>query len=127
MHGHIHRFTPEPIILMDGDFRVGRWTVEPKLNSISGEGRVSRVEPKVMQVLERLAQHPHEVVTKEQLLSAVWPGTFVTEDVLTRGISEQRTAFGDASRQSQVIQTIPKSGYRLIAPLERAERHAAAG
>ena len=124
---HTGRFTPEPIIPMDGDFRIGRWTVEPKLNSISGDGRASRVEPKVMQVLERLAQHPHEVVTKEQLLSAVWPGTFVTEDVLTRAISELRKVFGDNSRQSQVIQTIPKSGYRLIAPLERTERRAAAG
>ena len=86
---------------MDGDFRIGRWTVEPKLNSISVDGRTSRVEPKVMQVLERLALHPHEVVTKEQLLSAVWPGTFVTEDVLTRAISELRKVFGDDSRQSK--------------------------
>ncbi len=122
---HTGRFTPEPIIPMDGDFRIGRWTVEPKLNSISGDGRASRVEPKVMQVLERLAQHPHEVVTKEQLLSAVWPSTFVTEDVLTRAISELRKVFGDNPSEPQVIQTIPKRGYRLIAPLERAARTAA--
>jgi DNA-binding winged helix-turn-helix (wHTH) protein/tetratricopeptide (TPR) repeat protein len=112
---------------MDGDFRIGPWTIEPKLNTISGGGRTLRLEPKVMQVLVLLAQHSHELVTKKQLMSAVWPDTFVTEDVLTRAISELRKAFGDDSRQSRVIQTIPKSGYRLIAPLERIQRIAAKG
>jgi TolB-like protein len=112
---------------MDGDFRVGRWRVEPKLNSVSFDGRTTRLEPKVMQVLLRLADRPREVISKERLIGAVWPDAFVTEDVLTRAISELRKVFEDDSRKPHVIQTIPKSGYRLIASVERIQQPVAAG
>lgn len=103
---------------MEGNFRVGKWFIEPTLNSISANGGTRRVEPKVMQVLVRLAERPGAVLPKEQLLRAVWPDIFVTEDVLTRSISELRKAFQDDSRAPRFIQTIPKGGYRLIAPVE---------
>lgn len=54
-----------------------------------------RIEPKVMAVLELLARTPREVVTRTVLLDTVWAGTVVTEEVLTRCISELRSAFGD--------------------------------
>ncbi len=103
---------------MEGNFRVGEWLIEPTLNSISANGGTRRLEPKVMQVLVCLAERPSAVLPKEQLLRAVWPDTFVTEDVLTRSISELRKAFQDDSRAPRFIQTIPKGGYRLIAPVE---------
>ena len=74
-----------------------------------------RLEPKVMQVLVCLAEHQGELVTKEQLIRAVWADTFVTDDVLTRCISELRKALNDDPKQPRFIETIPKSGYRLIA------------
>jgi TolB-like protein len=70
-----------------------------------------------MQVLVLLAAHAGQVVAKERLIQTVWPDTFVTDDVLTRAISELRRVFGDDARDSRFIQTIPKSGYRLIAPV----------
>src|SRR6185295_4464212 len=70
-----------------------------------------------MHVLVCLAEHPGEVVAKEHLIRTVWPDTFVTDDVLTRSISELRRVFGDDAKEPRVIQTIPKSGYRLIAGL----------
>jgi TolB-like protein/Flp pilus assembly protein TadD len=68
-----------------------------------------------MQVLVLLAAHAGQVVAKARLIQTVWPGTFVTDDVLTRAISELRRVFGDDPKESRFIQTIPKSGYRLIA------------
>jgi len=103
---------------VEGNFRVGEWLIEPTLNSISANGDAKRLEPKIMQVLVCLAERPGALAPKEQLLRAVWPDIFVTEDVLTRSISELRKAFHDDSRAPRFIQTIPKGGYRLIAPVE---------
>jgi adenylate cyclase len=99
------------------DLRVGSWVVTPSLNSIASQGRTARLEPKVMEVLVCLAQHPGDTVSKEQLFQAVWPRTVVTEDVLKRCIAELRRAFGDDAREPHIIETISKRGYRLVAPV----------
>lgn len=101
---------------MQNGFHVGdSHQVEPPLNSVTGPAGTVRLEPKVMQVLVLLAAHAGQVVTKERLMRTVWPDAFVTDDVLTRAISELRRVFGDDAKESRFIQTIPKSGYRLIA------------
>jgi DNA-binding winged helix-turn-helix (wHTH) protein/tetratricopeptide (TPR) repeat protein len=102
---------------MDAEFHIGSWRVQPRLNTVSMQNESVRLEPKAMQVLVHLAEHAGEVVPKERLFSAVWPGTFVTDDVLTRAISGLRRIFCDDPKAPQVIQTIPKMGYRLIAPI----------
>ena len=101
---------------MQGDFRLGSWQVSPQLNSLSCDGKSIRLEPKVMQVLLCLVD-TGEVVSKERLMRAVWPDTFVTDDVLVRSISELRKAFDDDAKNPQFIQTIPKGGYRLLVPV----------
>ncbi|MCI0408904.1 MAG: winged helix-turn-helix domain-containing protein, partial [Acidobacteria bacterium] len=106
---------------MKGDFQTGRWRVEPELNQVASDGKTVHLEPKVMQVLVRLAERAGEVVSKQDLFSAVWPDTFVTDDVLTRAVSELRKALGDAGRPPQIIQTVPKRGYRLLMPVERVD------
>lgn len=103
---------------MDRDFHVGEWLVEPALNAVCRNGETVRLQPKVMNVLVCLAQHAGEPVSKEQLLSLVWGDTFVGDDVLKRSISELRRAFQDDVQAPSVIQTIPKRGYRLVAPVQ---------
>jgi TolB-like protein/DNA-binding winged helix-turn-helix (wHTH) protein/Tfp pilus assembly protein PilF len=101
---------------LQNGFHVGdSHQVEPSLNSVTGPVGTIRLEPKVMQVLVLLAAHAGQVVAKERLIQTVWPDAFVTDDVLTRAISELRRVFGDDAKESRFIQTIPKSGYRLIA------------
>ena len=98
------------------DFRVGGWLVRPCLNRVADEaGRVTQVQPKIMDVLVLLSGSPGEVVTKERLLGTVWAGTHVTEHVLSRAISELRKIFDDDAQRPRFIETIPKVGYRLIA------------
>jgi Tol biopolymer transport system component/DNA-binding winged helix-turn-helix (wHTH) protein len=110
-----------------GDFRIGDWLIHPGVNSMERDGATVHLEPKVMQVLVALASEPGEVVTREHLRSVVWPDVFVGEDVLIRAISEIRRAFSDDPRVPHTIETIPKVGYRLIAPISQAPTGSAVG
>src|SRR6516162_9089869 len=102
-----------------GTFTVGEWTVLPELNSLERNGRMVRLEPKVMQVLMVLCEHCGHVVSKEQIFHRVWSDTFVSDEVLTRAASELRKVFEDSPQQPKYIQTIPKGGYRLVATVVR--------
>ena len=110
---------------MRSDFRIGHWLVRPELNTVVTAGRETRVEPKVMEVLVYLAECAGQVVQRETLIRDVWGDTFVTDAALTRCIAELRRLFDDDVRDPPVIQTIAKSGYRLIAavgPVDPANR-----
>ncbi|HVJ11073.1 MAG TPA: winged helix-turn-helix domain-containing protein [Burkholderiales bacterium] len=97
--------------------RIGEWTVEPALNRLSAGERVVKVEPKAMEVLTHLAARPGEVVSRDALLAEVWRGVVVGDDALTQVVIKLRKALGDGSESPSYIQTIPKRGYRLIAPV----------
>jgi DNA-binding winged helix-turn-helix (wHTH) protein len=103
---------------MNSPFYMGSWLVEPLLNRISTNGEVVHLEPKVMQALLHLSEHPGSLVPKNDLLKAVWPDAFVTDDVLTRCVFELRKALRDNPRSPQYIQTVHKRGYQLIAPIK---------
>jgi len=111
---------------VEGDFRIGEWLVSPALNQISSNGKSARVEPKAMQVLLQLAG-TEGVVNKDRLISAVWPDVFVTDDVLPGCIATLRRAFADDARKPKVIETIPKSGYRLLLPVEKCNGNVGRG
>jgi len=102
---------------MAREFRVGDWLVEPDLNRITRADRMVQVEPRVLEVLVCLASRPGEVFPKDKIIPLVWADTYVTDEVLTYSISELRKAFGDDARNPRIIQTIPRKGYRLIAPV----------
>jgi DNA-binding winged helix-turn-helix (wHTH) protein len=102
---------------MAREFQVGEWLIEPDLNRINKAGRITSVEPKVLEVLVCLAHHPGEVLSKEQIVKIVWPDTYVGEGTLSYSISELRKAFCDDAKDPRIIETIPRKGYRLIAPV----------
>jgi DNA-binding winged helix-turn-helix (wHTH) protein/TolB-like protein/Tfp pilus assembly protein PilF len=102
--------------------QVGDWTVEPALFQLSAKGQTVKLEPKAMSVLVYLAARPGEVVSREALLSAVWPGVVVGDDSVTQVVIKLRKALGDAAENPAYIQTIAKGGYRLVAPVARPER-----
>ena len=107
---------------MQEAFKIGDWLVRPPHNTISTADQEIRVEHKAMEVLLQLASHPGELVTKRDLHRTVWDGAFVTDEVLTNSIWELRKAFGDDARKPRFIETIPRKGYRLIAPVEVLEK-----
>jgi DNA-binding winged helix-turn-helix (wHTH) protein/TolB-like protein/Tfp pilus assembly protein PilF len=99
--------------------QVGDWSVEPALNQLSRAGNAQKLEPKAMAVLLYLAERPREVVRRETLLAALWPGAVVGDDSLTQAIIKLRKALGDSAESPLYIQTIAKGGYRLVAPVAR--------
>ena len=70
-----------------------------------------------MEVLMALAARAGQVVSREELLAAVWPGVVVGDEALTQSIIKLRRALGDNPRAPSYIETISKRGYRLIAPV----------
>jgi len=106
---------------LSAGFWVGEWLAEPTLNRISRDGDDVAVEPKVMEVLVCLASHPGRAVTKDHFFETLWEGMVVTDDSLSRCISELRKHFGDDSRDPRYIETIRKTGYRLLAPVTLRE------
>ena len=99
--------------------RIGDWSVEPDLHQLRSAGRTVKLEPKAMAVLLHLARRAGQVVSREALLSEVWPGVIVGDDSLTQVVIKLRKALGDDPEQPAYIQTITKKGYRLIASVRR--------
>src|SRR5690606_12579298 len=81
-----------------------------------GEGR-SRPH-QALQVLVVLVERQGVVVTRDVLFEQVWPDTMPTDDVLTQAITQLRKAFGDDREAPRYIETISKTGYRLLAPAQ---------
>jgi Tol biopolymer transport system component/DNA-binding winged helix-turn-helix (wHTH) protein len=75
------------------------------------------LEPKAFDVLVHLIEHRDRIVAKDELLEAVWTGTFVTPNVLTRAVAQVRKGLGDESDNARFIETVAKRGYRFIAPV----------
>jgi len=99
--------------------QIGEWVVEPMRNRIRLGDEEVQLEPKVMEVLLCLAKRPGQTVPKDQFMEEVWRDTVVTDDVLSRCISQLRKVFDDDPQDPSYIETIRKTGYRLVASVER--------
>jgi eukaryotic-like serine/threonine-protein kinase len=103
------------------DFIVGDWLVRPILGQASRDGEVVHLEPKVMDVLVFLVRNQGEVLSRQALTDAVWPGTFVEDQAVTRAVWRLRQALG--WQKDDVLETIPKRGYRLTVPVVAVPNH----
>lgn len=99
--------------------RVGDCTVDIALREvIRADGTKTRITAKSMAVLVLLVEHAGQVVSREALLESVWAGTLPTDDVVTQAVTQLRKALGHRSDASAYVETIPKSGYRLLVEVE---------
>jgi DNA-binding winged helix-turn-helix (wHTH) protein len=102
-------------------FRVGDWLVEPTLNRLSRGDRVVRLDLKAMELLVFLAGHAGEMLSKQRLVDSVWQVEAIADGTLTHAVAQLRKSLGDNARSPTYIETIPKRGYRLIAPVRTSE------
>ena len=77
--------------------------------------------PKAFAVLRYLVEHVGRLVTQDELLEAVWPDTFVQPEVLKYQIADIRGKLGDRARNPLFIETLPRRGYRFVAPVTEGE------
>jgi TolB-like protein/DNA-binding winged helix-turn-helix (wHTH) protein/Tfp pilus assembly protein PilF len=99
-------------------FRVGQWRVDPALNEISRDGTTLKLEPRTMRVLVCLAERAGEVVSVSQLLDTVWKDLVVTQYSVYQAVAALRRTLGDDPKAPSYIASVPRRGYRLVAPID---------
>ena len=100
---------------MTGPFVVGQWQVTPDDLTVRDSSQHHRLRPKDMAVLQVLAASAPNVVTRTTLIDAVWPRGFVDPAVLNNAVSRLRKVLKNG--QQEIIETIPRQGYRLLLPV----------
>src|ERR1035438_7743227 len=95
-------------------YRIGDAEVDPVGGCIRRDGKELYLRPKSLGVLLVLIERRDEVVSKQDLMSAVWGDVAVAEDVLVGCIMEIRKTLGDHARHPRFLRTVPKVGYRLV-------------
>src|SRR5215468_2098402 len=105
-------------------FRFEGYTLDLARSSLRTADRDLELRPKSFEVLRYLLENAERIVTKEELMKAIWPDVIVTDQVLTHCVSEVRQAIGDDDQA--IIKTIPRRGYRFAAPVLRLAANAAA-
>jgi predicted ATPase len=78
--------------------------------------------PRPFAVLRYLVENPQRLVTHDELLEALWPETYVQPQILRTYVLELRKLLGDDAASPQFIETIPKRGYRFLAPVTHADK-----
>src|SRR5271156_4348646 len=94
-------------------YRFVEFVLDPSRRTLSRVDSLVSLTPKAFDVLHFLVQNPNRLVTKEDLLKAVWGDTIVEEGNLTQYISHLRKALGDNSEDSRLIVTIARKGYQF--------------
>jgi DNA-binding winged helix-turn-helix (wHTH) protein/TolB-like protein/Flp pilus assembly protein TadD len=108
-------------------YRFGPFQLDPGEQILTREGKPIPLTGKAFQTLLALVEKSGHTVTKDELLSKVWPDTFVEEITLSQNISTLRKALSDDKSDSKYIQTVPRRGYRFVAPvIQERESHSTA-
>ncbi len=94
---------------------INQWKLLPQEYRIYQGRNKYELQPKCSQLLAYLAERPGQVVTKETLLASIWEDRIVSDDVLTTCIRKLRKVLNDDAKCPDVIETINKKGYRMIA------------
>ena len=98
-------------------FTLGEWSVDPILGTITRGGDAIRLEPRTMRLLVCLAERSGEVVSADDLLDRVWPNVIVTPDSVYQAVAALRRLLGDDPKNPRYVVTVPKQGYRMVAPI----------
>jgi pimeloyl-ACP methyl ester carboxylesterase/DNA-binding winged helix-turn-helix (wHTH) protein len=106
-------------------YRFDRFELDLARHELRADGAVRQVEPQVFDLLAHLAARAGELVTRDELVAAVWSGRIVSESAIDARISAARAAIDDDGRRQAMIRTVPRRGFRLVVQVERATVEAA--
>ena len=98
-------------------YQFGEFTLDSLRGCVFKAAKEIKLRPKVYEILKYLLERPGQLVSKQELMKAVWPDSFVTDDSLVQGTLELRRALDD--RDQQLLKTIPRRGYVFTAEVIR--------
>ncbi|MCX6611055.1 MAG: transcriptional regulator, partial [Acidobacteria bacterium] len=101
--------------------KFGPFVLDTQNRSLSRGKDFINLSPKAFDALELLVKARGQLLTKQEMMTALWPATYVEEANLTTTISVIRKALGDEDKERKYIQTVSKTGYRLIAEVQEAK------
>ncbi len=101
-------------------FEFGPFRFEPSEHWLRRDGQAISLAPKAFELLVLLVENDGRLVSKDQIMRALWPSSFVEEANLTVAISVLRKVLGRGADGSQYIETVPKKGYRFAAAVTQA-------
>ena len=93
--------------------------LDPRAGRVWRDDDPVDLRPRAWQLLRHLAEHPGQLLTRDELLDAVWSDAVVGEGSLTQTIRELRIALEDDARHPRLIETVHRRGYRFIATVRR--------
>tara|TARA_R110002167_G_scaffold124556_2_gene304051 strand:- start:105 stop:1718 length:1614 start_codon:yes stop_codon:yes gene_type:complete len=96
-------------------YRFGAFDLDPTIYELRRQGKTVALEPQVFNVLWHLMQNRDRIVSKDDLIEAVWDGRAVSDTTLSSRIFALRRAVGDTGERQNVIRTIPRRGFRFVA------------
>src|SRR5690606_26474888 len=103
-----------PMGELGGGFRIGDCEVRPEDGTVVSPTGLRRLGPRPMAVLVALASRPGRVFSRDELMAEVWAGLVVSDETLSRCISDLRQALDDDPRSPRYIETLARRGYRLL-------------
>ena len=95
-------------------FRFGPVTLIPAERLVLKDGRPVSLTPKAFDLLAFMAAHPGRLLTKDELMQAVWPDAIVEESNLSYNVFAIRKALGEGEETERYVETVPKRGYRFL-------------
>lgn len=101
--------------------RFGRFELDPDESSLRLDGERVEIQPKVLDALALFVENSGRLLTKEDLLTRLWPGVIVSEESLTQVVRKLRVVLGDDPQQPRFLETVPKRGYRFLPAVVRLE------
>ncbi|HTM38381.1 MAG TPA: winged helix-turn-helix domain-containing protein [Terriglobales bacterium] len=108
-------------LAQNGLVRFGVFEVDLRTEALRKNGHKLKLGGQPFQVLGILLEHPGEVITREELQKRIWPDTFVDfEHNLNSSINRIREVLGDSAENPRYIETVPRKGYRFVAPVNGA-------
>ncbi len=99
-------------------YEFGPYRIDPHHRRLTRETKPIPLQPKAFDILLVLVQNSERVVPKDDLMKAVWPGTFVEESNLAQNVSVLRRTLGDAVGENRYIVTVPGRGYRFAGKVQ---------
>jgi TolB-like protein/DNA-binding winged helix-turn-helix (wHTH) protein/Flp pilus assembly protein TadD len=100
------------------DYRFGEFEIDLGQHELRRSGQAVRIEPQVFDLLLYLVRHRDRIVSKDELIEAIWQGRVISEAALSTCISAARRAVGDSGESQNLIRTVPKRGFRFVGGID---------